>query len=228
MEMNTLSSNNSEDKRKLVLFDLDGTLLNTIDDLSEAVNHAMQLRGFPLHTNVEYAMMVGNGVRNLVKRALPEDRKEDDILIDDALKDFKAYYTEHIDEHTFPYAGMQELLTQLHKDGVQVAVVSNKFQEGTEKLIKKFFPDIPFVAILGNRPGFPLKPDPEIVLEVLRKTGIRKENVLMIGDSPTDMKTAENGGIRGIAVSWGYRNMKDVPNLTVVDTAEEIYQLLSR
>ena len=222
--MNTFSSYSSEDTIKLVLFDLDGTLLNTIDDLSEAVNYAMQLRGFPMHTHDEYMMMVGNGVRNLVKRALPDEHRENDNLIDDALKDFKAYYTEHIDEHTHPYAGMKELLPRLHKKGVLIAVVSNKFQEGTERLIKKFFPDIPFVAILGNRPGFPLKPAPEIVQEVLQKAGIRKEYALMVGDSPTDMKTAENSGIRGIAVSWGYRNMKDIPNLTVVDTAEEIMQ----
>lgn len=226
--MNTFSSYSSEDTIKLVLFDLDGTLLNTIDDLSEAVNYAMQLRGFPLHTHDEYMMMVGNGVRNLVKRALPDEHRENDNLVDDALKDFKAYYTEHIDEHTHPYAGMKELLTRLHKEGVLIAVVSNKFQEGTERLIKKFFPDIPFVAILGNRPCFPLKPDPEIVQEVLRTAGIRKENALMVGDSPTDMKTAENSGIRGIAVSWGYRNMKDIPNLTVVDTAEEIMQFFRR
>ena len=213
-------------ERKLVVFDLDGTLLNTIDDLSEAVNHAMQLRGFPLHTHDEYMMMVGNGVRNLVKRALPDNYKEDDNMVNDVLKDFKAYYTDHIDEHTQPYAGMQELLNQLHKDGVLMAVASNKFQEGTERLIKKFFPNIPFVAILGNRPGFPLKPNPEIVQEVLQKTGVRKENALMVGDSQTDMQTAQNSGIRAIAVSWGYRPMKGIDGLTVVDSAEEILNLI--
>lgn len=224
--MNTLSTNSSDDTRKLVLFDLDGTLLDTLDDLSQAVNYAMQLRGFPLHTHDEYMMMVGNGVRNLVKRALPDNYKEDDKMVDDVLKDFKTYYTDHIDEYTQPYAGMQELLTQLHKDGVLLAVASNKFQEGTERLIKKFFPDIPFVAILGNRPGFPLKPDPEIVQEVLQKTGIQKENALMVGDSQTDMQTALNSGIRGIAVSWGYRPMKGTEGLTVVDTAEEILNIV--
>ncbi|MBO4840866.1 MAG: HAD-IA family hydrolase [Bacteroidaceae bacterium] len=223
--MNTLSTNSPDDTRKLVLFDLDGTLLDTLDDLSEAVNYAMKLRSFPLHTHDEYMMMVGNGVRNLVKRALPEGYKNDN-MVEEALKDFKAYYTEHIDEHTHPYAGMQELLTQLHKEGVQIAVASNKFQEGTERLVMKFFPNIPFVAILGNRPGFPLKPDPEIVQEVLQKTGIPKENVLMVGDSQTDMQTAMNSGIRGIAVSWGYRPMKGTEGLTVVDTAEEILNII--
>ena len=211
--------------RKLVLFDLDGTLLDTLDDLSEAVNYALQKRGFPLHTHDEYMMMVGNGVRNLVKRALPDNYKEDDHMVDEALKDFKAYYTAHIDVHTHPYAGIPELLTQLHKDGVQMAVVSNKFQEGTEHLIKKFFGNIPFMAILGNRPGFPLKPNPEIVEEVLRLTGIPKEMTLMVGDSQTDMQTAYNSGIHGIAVSWGYRPMKNTVGITVVDTTEEILKI---
>ena len=216
----------SKKKRKLVLFDLDGTLLNTIDDLSEAVNHAMQVRGFPLHTPDEYMMMVGNGIRNLVKLALPESFRNDENLIETVLADFKTYYIAHIDVHTCPYPGMQELVTQLYKNGVLMAVVSNKFQEGTEFLVKKFFPGIPFVAILGNRPCFPLKPNPEIVWEVLRKTGVQKEDVLMVGDSPIDMKTAENSGVHGIAVSWGYRPMKESPNLTVVDTAEEIMNII--
>ena len=207
-------------KFKLVLIDLDGTLLDTLDDLSEAVNHAMLLRRLPQHTRDEYMSMVGHGVRNLVKQALPEARQTDDALIDSALADFKAYYTAHIDVHTHPYPGMVEVVRRLHEAGVQLAVTSNKFQEGAEYLVRKFFPGIPFAAVLGNRPGFPLKPDPEIVGEVLRKTGVRPEEAVLVGDSPTDMKTAANGGIDAIAVSWGYRPMDDYP--TVVDTAEAL------
>ena len=107
-----------------------------------------------------------------------------------------------------------------------LAVASNKFQEGTEHLIKEFFPNIPFVAVLGNCPNCPLKPSPEIVGEVLRKAGVRREEAVMVGDSDTDMETATNGGIEGIAVGWGYRNMKDVPGLTVVESAEELYKLI--
>lgn len=216
----------NEIQYKLVLFDLDGTLLDTLDDLSEAVNYAMKLRNFPLHSRDEYMKMVGNGVRKLVIRALPDCCREDDALVDAALADFKAYYTAHIDVHTRPYPGMQELIGRLHQEGVRMAIASNKFQEGTEHLVKKFFPGIPFVAVLGNRPGYPLKPDPEIVGEVLRAAGLRKEETLMVGDSPTDMKTAENGGIRGIAVSWGYRPMAGTPGLTVVDSAEEIFSAI--
>lgn len=214
-------------KLRLVLFDLDGTLLNTLDDLGAAVNDALKRRNFPLHTREEYMKMVGHGVRNLVRQALPAGMQEDEALVDDTLADFKAYYTAHIDVFTQPYPGMQEVVGALHRNGVFLAVASNKFQEGTESLVKKFFPDIPFVAVLGNRPGFPLKPDPEIVGEVLRKAGVSRQEAVLVGDSPTDMKTAANGGIEGIAVSWGYRPMKGVPGLTVVDSAEELLTILT-
>ena len=213
-------------KYRLVLFDLDGTLLDTLDDLSEAVNHALALRGLSQHTRDEYMTMVGHGVRNLVKAALPAEKQEDDSLIDSALADFKAYYTAHIDVHTHPYPGMVEVVRRLHEAGVQLAVASNKFQEGAEYLVGKMFPGIPFVAVLGNRPGFPLKPDPEIVGEVLRRTGVRPEDAVLVGDSPTDMKTAANGGIDAIAVTWGYRPMRDYPGVMVVESAEELPGLL--
>ena len=213
-------------RHKLVLFDLDGTLLDTIDDLSEAVNYALSLRGLPLHTRDEYMSMVGHGVRNLVLQALPSELQADDAKVDDALADFKSYYTAHIDVHTRPYPGMLELVGRLNKEGVLMAVASNKFQEGTEYLVNKLFPGIPFVSILGNRPGCPLKPDPEIVGEVLRVSGIDLSDAVMVGDSATDMKTAANGGIEGIAVSWGYRPLKGTPGITVVDTPEELLELL--
>lgn len=212
-------------KYRLVLFDLDGTLLDTLDDLSEAVNDAMVRRGLPGHTRQEYMSMVGHGVRNLVKQALPAEMQEDDSLVDAALADFKACYTAHIDVHTHPYPGMPEVVRKLHEVGVQLAVVSNKFQEGAEYLVAKMFPGIPFAAVLGNRPGYPLKPDPEIVGEVLRRTGVRREEAVLVGDSPTDMKTAANGGIDAIAVSWGYRPMKGLPGLTVADKAEDLLSL---
>lgn len=213
-------------KHKLVLFDLDGTLLDTLEDLSEAVNYALQLRGLPLHTQAEYMTMVGHGVRNLVLQALPADKQADDAYIDAALADFKAYYTAHIDVYTHPYPGMQEVVNKLDKEGVCLAIASNKFQEGTEYLVNKFFPGVPFVAVLGNRPGYPLKPDPEIVGEVLRKSGVSREDAIMVGDSATDMKTAANGGIDRIAVDWGYRSMKGTPGLTVVESAEELLKIL--
>ena len=178
----------------LVLFDLDGTLIDTLADLAEAVNHALGLRGYPLHRLEEYRRMVGHGVRNLVKQALPEGAGE--ALVDAALADFKAYYTAHIDVHTRPYPGMQELLRDLH------------------------------VAILGNREGYPLKPDPEIVGEVLRAAGVPRASAILVGDSGTDMKTAENGGIAAIAVGWGYRPMEASEKYRFAGSVTELRTLL--
>ncbi len=212
-------------KPKLFIFDLDGTLLDTIDDLKEAVNHAMSSRGFPTFTRDEVMAMVGYGARNLMRQALPIGHK-DDNTVDAAYNDFKAYYITHIDVYTKPFPGIQDLLAKLHQEGIMLAVASNKFQEGTEHLIKEFFPEIPFVAVLGGRPDFPLKPDPEIVNEVLRKANIEKENAVMIGDSDTDMETAANGGIKGVAVNWGYRDMSNIENLKVANSVEELKQIL--
>ena len=238
---------------QLIIFDLDGTLLDTLDDLSAAVNYAMSQRGFPQHTREEYMKMVGRGARNLMSQALPAEHRNDEALIDAVLADFRTYYNAHIDVYTKPFPGIPELLAELHRKGIKIAVASNKYQEGTEHLIKEFFPDIPFVAILGNRPNHPLKPDPEVVGEVLHNAGLQKENAplslgrgvggevdaVMVGDSDTDMETASNGGIRGIAVNWGYRNMREWSNrptalqpvgepecFSVVDTVEELQKHL--
>ena len=145
----------------MVIFDLDGTLIDTIGDLAAAVEHALSQGGFPGHTVGEYRNMVGHGIRNLVTRALPEGSPDD--VIDVTLERFVEYYTEHIDVLSRPYPGIPELLGTLVSEGFTLAVASNKFQEGTESLIRRFFPDIPFVKILGNAPGLPLKPDPEVI-----------------------------------------------------------------
>lgn len=205
---------------------MDGTLLDTIGDLAAAVNHALALRDLPQHDIAAYRRMVGHGVRNLVTQALPEERQGDEAFIDACLADFKAFYSAHIADRTLPYPGMQELLRDLQARGVQLAVASNKFQAGTETLVRGLFPDIRFAAVLGDREGRPLKPDPEIVGEVLRACGCRREDAVMVGDSPTDMKTAVNGGIDGIAVNWGYRQMAGETGFPVAGTSEALRALL--
>lgn len=211
--------------KKLVLWDLDGTLINTMEDLGTAVNYSLTLRGLPLHTMDEYRRMVGHGVRNLVQQALPTG--VDEAYVDACLKDFKEYYSAHIDVKTRPYPGIVDLVAELDKRGVRMAIVSNKFQEGTEYLIKEFFPEIDFVAIMGNREGFPLKPSPEIVEHVLKESGIPKADAILVGDSPTDMKTAANGGIDSIAVSWGYRTREELTGNRIVNSVEELREMLS-
>lgn len=215
--------------KRLVIFDLDGTLIDSLEDLGAAVNHALSLRNLPLHTREDYRKMVGHGVRNLVEKALeasvgtgPFPSEE----VDAALADFKEYYSAHIDVHTRPYPGIPELLADLQAAGVRLAVASNKFQEGTERLIRSLFPAIQFVAILGNRPGYPLKPAPEIVQEVLRKADIGPSDVVMVGDSPTDMRTAANGGVEGLAVTWGYRTADELAGHRLVHSVPELRGLL--
>jgi len=198
-------------KYDLVIFDLDGTLLNTIDDLGTAVNHAMESKGFATHSMAEYQTMVGHGVRNLVISAMPEAFRQTHI-IDACLTSFITYYRENIDVHTRPYRGMQRLLASLSASGVKLAVASNKFQDGTETLVRKFFPDIPFVAVCGNCDAFPLKPDPELVRHIVSLAFPEggEHGVALVGDSDTDMKTAINAGIPGIAVTWGFRTKEEL------------------
>lgn len=232
--------------KRLVIFDLDGTLIDSLEDLGAAVNHALSLRNLPLHTREDYRKMVGHGVRNLVEKALeasgdvmtegnyfsgrcPKNQfpsAKTDSYVDAALADFKEYYSAHIDVHTRPYPGIPELLADLQAAGVRLAVASNKFQEGTERLIRSLFPDIQFVAILGNRPGYPLKPAPEIVQDVLRKADIGPSDAVMVGDSPTDMRTAANGGIEGLAVTWGYRTADELAGHRLVYSVPELRGLL--
>jgi phosphoglycolate phosphatase len=211
--------------KRLVIFDLDGTLIDSLEDLGAAVNHALSLRNLPLHTREDYRKMVGHGVRNLVEKAL-EASVGTDSYVDAALADFTEYYSAHIDVHTRPYPGIPELLADLQAAGVRLAVASNKFQEGTERLICSLFPDIQFVAILGNRPGYPLKPAPEIVQDVLRKADIGPSDAVMVGDSPTDMRTAANGGIEGLAVTWGYRTADELAGHRLVHSVPELRGLL--
>ena len=190
---------------KLVIFDLDGTLLNTIADLGNAANHTLKELGLPQHTLDEYRLMVGNGMRKLIMRALPHDKASDETFVDSTLAKFLEYYAEHIDVYTQPYPGIPELIKTLSTEGFKLAVASNKIQAGAERLIEKFFPGIPFVAVMGNSPKYPLKPDAAVVEYIMKKAGTDRDHTVMVGDSGTDIQTAQNAGIPIIAVSWGFR-----------------------
>ena len=210
---------------KLAIFDLDGTLIDTIEDLGTAVNHALGLRGLPRHSIAQYRDMVGHGIRQLVINALGP--AAGDPLTDEVLADFVDYYVAHIDVHTRPYPGMQQLLADLQKKGIRLSVASNKFQQGTEKLVREFFPDIHFVAVLGNSPELPLKPDAAVVQLIMEKAGVSREETVFVGDSATDMKTAANGGVRSIGVSWGFRPRTDLQEsgaMDIADSAEELFE----
>lgn len=189
---------------KIVIFDLDGTLLNTIADLASAANHALEALGFPRRSEEECRQFVGNGVTKLLERALPEGSKTPG-QVERMREEFFKYYDEHLWDATFVYPGMTELLDALQSRGVMLAVASNKYQSATERLVKHFFPQIQFLDVLGQRDGVPVKPDPDIVYELLLSAGAKKEDVLYVGDSDVDMQTAKNAGVRVCAVTWGFR-----------------------
>ena len=215
-------------KNRLIIFDLDGTLLNTIGDLAVGCDHMLKLRNLPTHTYEEYCSFVGNGILRLVERALPEELRTEEY-VKAARKDFVDFYIENIDTHTVPYSGMVELVEVLHRDGAKLAVASNKFQAGTEKLITKFFPAIDFVDICGNREGVPLKPDTALVDLILGKAGVERENCYMVGDSAVDIKTAQNAGIHSVGVSWGFRSREELEQAgaeQIADTVEQLKEML--
>lgn len=217
--------------KKLVIFDLDGTLLNTIGDLADAVDYVMRSRNLPEHTNAEYRQMVGGGIKRLVERALPEELSKNEQYVEECVTQFRHYYVDNIDRHTIPYEGIPELLRKLQSEGVLLAVASNKFQHGTERLVAKFFGDIEFIAIEGNREGAPLKPDPAIIHNILRKAGIEGKDTVMVGDSGIDIRTAAAANIDSIGVSWGFRfaeELYDAGAKVVVTTSEELEQAIRR
>lgn len=215
-------------KSKLIIFDLDGTLLNTIGDLAVGCDHMLSLRGLPTHTYEQYCSFVGNGILRLVERALPEELRTEEY-VKAARKDFVEYYIDHIDLKTIPYDGMTELVEELRQSGAKLAVASNKFQAGTEKLIRKFFPEVEWVEICGNREGVPLKPDTALVDLILDKAGVERENCYMVGDSAVDILTAQNAGIHSIGVSWGFRSREELEQAgaeQIADTVEELKSML--
>lgn len=188
---------------RLAIFDLDGTLLNTIADLGEACNYALCQHRFPTHKREDYPRLVGNGVNKLLERALPEGHKDEATVL--ALRtDFIAFYNEHNRVHTRPYDGIPELLGELKRRGCLLAVASNKYQAATEVLIAHYFDAELFDVVLGERTGVPRKPDPQIVADILTATGCRADETLYIGDSDVDMQTATNAGLRKVACAWGF------------------------
>ena len=210
----------------VVIFDLDGTLLNTIDDLGYACNYALGEAGFPTHPISAYPAMVGNGINNLIRRALPEaERTEETILRVRA--HFVPYYDAHNADYTHPYNGIPELLNILKQKGYRLAVASNKYQAATERIIGHFFPNI-FDCALGERDGVPRKPDPQIVSDILSGLGSEnaKQPLFYIGDSLVDMQTAHNACVPFIACSWGFVPRQQLVEASVAQIADSPTDIL--
>lgn len=215
--------------KKLIIFDLDGTLINTIADLGACTNYALEKLGYPTHDIESYKFRVGNGINNLFRRSLPEGEKTDENVLR-VRREFIPYYNAHNTDLSRPYPGMVELLEALQTEGILLAVASNKYQEATTKIIGELYPSIRFSAVLGQREGINIKPDPQIVFDILQATGADKSDVLYVGDSGVDMQTGLNAGVETCGVTWGFRPRTELEPFHpqhIVDSVEELKKIIN-
>ena len=199
-------------KYALVIFDLDGTLLNTLDDLADAANAALAEYAFPPRTTEEIRTFIGNGVSRLIHRAVPEGT--DEAVAAAVLARFKAVYTEHVNDKTVPYPGILFLLRELKDRGVRCAVNSNKVDNAVRLLCDAHFDGL-LDAVLGERDGIPRKPAPDGARRIMERLNVRPENTLYVGDGDADIRTAQNAGIDCAWVSWGYRRREELTGLDI-------------
>lgn len=192
-----------ERKISTIVFDLDGTLLNTLEDLADSTNYALRQYGFAERTLEEIRAFVGNGVRKLIERALPEGAENP--LFNSVFSCFKSYYVDHCMEKTGLYAGIPEMLHELKSAGYHMAIVSNKLQSGVDELYEHYFSDTVEVAV-GERPELNRKPAPDMVLLALETLGVSTDEAVYVGDSDVDVATARNSGLSCISVLWGFRD----------------------
>ena len=230
---------------RLIVFDLDGTLINTIADLAAACNYALRMTGHREHAVEDYPRMVGNGIYKLMSRSLRAqgiDAAEDSPEVMAMTPYFKEYYNLHNADHSTPYPGIPELLKTLSSPlpldgergtgGKGLCIASNKYHAATEVIVHHFFPDIPFAAILGQRDGVAKKPDPTIVYELMEQTGVTdKREVLYVGDSLVDIATARNAGVDVVAVTWGFQKKDELQAARpdyLVDSTKEILRIIQQ
>jgi phosphoglycolate phosphatase len=213
---------------KAVLFDLDGTLLNTLYDLADSGNHVLSLNGWPTHEAEAYKYFVGDGVTMLVRRILPEAHRTPDE-IERVKKVFVEHYQAHAIDKTGPYDGVEKMLDSVKKSGLKMAVISNKPDAQTQYIVSKFFGDGFFDYVIGNRQDLPLKPDPAIVRLALESLGVSTGDAQYVGDTGTDMKTAKNAACFAVGVTWGFRPKEELLENgadIIINTPDEIVGLL--
>jgi phosphoglycolate phosphatase len=211
---------------RAVLFDLDGTLADTLNDLANATNHALTQLGCPTHPAEKYRHMVGDGARNLLIRALPADRQQQ---VEEAVRLMKAHYAAHCFDLTRLYPGIAELVAALAARGLKMAVLSNKPDDFTKRMIAHYFQPSPFAVVSGQLPGVPLKPDPTAALQIAKTVGVPCAEWLYLGDTNTDMRTARAAGMRAVGVLWGFREREELVESgaeMLVATPKEVLNLL--
>lgn len=214
---------------RLAIFDLDGTLVNSVADLANAVKHALKKMNYPTHPVAAYCRFVYDGVRKLCEHALPKDASVEHV--DKILAMFQAYYVEHCMDCTKLYDGIQELLQQLQSDGIFLAVASNKPQAFAEQIATHFFGTDCFSKILGGNETRPKKPSPEILLDLLAYFDISRENAILIGDFDVDLKTAKNAQIDVIGCTWGFRSREELVEAGAVylaDSPKDVAQIIRK
>lgn len=193
---------------KAVLFDLDGTLVDSLTDLADAVNQALEKKGYPTHPVEAFKYFVGDGIPKMIERALPED-KRDQNTIDEIRNDFSPYYTVHYADNTYAYDGMPELVNNLKAKGFTVAVVTNKAQDMADIVVKSLYGDV-FDLIFGKRDGIPAKPDPTAALMAMEQLRLKPDECVFIGDSGMDVATAVNSGAVPVGELWGFRKKDEL------------------
>jgi len=194
---------------RLIVFDLDGTLLNSLEDLADSANWVLEQHGFPTHPVDAYRYFVGDGVRKLIERILPQEERTE-ARIEQCRQEFVAYYKVHMEDKTSVYEGITELLTELKNRGLKIAVATNKVHVAVAPLMAKYFPNIRFDSMIGQREGIPVKPAPQIMYDILKETGCQPSDTLHIGDTATDMQLAQNAGVTPVGVLWGYRPLEEL------------------
>ena len=212
-------------KYNTYIFDLDGTLLDTLQDLANAVNHAMREMKYPERTVDEVRRFIGNGIRMLIKRASPQGISDKDY--EKTLAIFTAYYLEHIADFTKPYDGISEVIKTLKSKGCKVAVVSNKADEAAKKVVKDYFGDV-FDMVVGKMDRFPSKPEPDSVLYVIETLGADKDKCIYSGDSEVDVQTAHNAGLPCVGVTWGNRDVSELIAAGAEYIAEKPNEILEK
>ena len=193
---------------KYVIFDLDGTLLNTIDDLADAGNWVCRNHGWPTHTVEEYKHFVGNGMTKLAGRFAPEDWRTPE-RVQMILDEFMPYYDAHKADKTAPYAGMPQTLARMKAAGVSMAVLSNKADQMAGPVVERYYPGV-FPVVQGALPDLPTKPDPTLLHRLMERMGAAAGDTLFVGDSNVDIRTAKNGGLTSCGVLWGFRTRQEL------------------
>lgn len=213
---------------KLVVFDLDGTLINSLEDLADSANWMLLQHGYPTHPVDAYRYFVGDGMRKLIERILPLEERND-VRIEQCKAEFVAYYTIHMEDKTVVYPGMIELLKELKDRGLKIAVATNKVHIAVAPLMAKYFPGIRFDSMIGQREGIPVKPHPQIMYDILKETDCQPSETLHVGDTATDMQLAHSAGVTPVGVLWGYRPLEELQEAGakfIIEKPEELLGLV--